>query len=167
MRLVIFIWKTILYLPRNFYFKNSALSKIVLPLLRQRHRVAKKNIELASSSLALAEDLVEKNEFQVEAGTLPKLSLLQAKAAVAFRQVELIKAENNYDLSNKTLKDLFSILVAQYLDFVIISYVFLCFQLAGFIELKYKKDFMTTSILSILLTPISILFILQSEKNDE
>ena len=66
-----------------------------------------------------------------------------------------------------TLKDMFSMLMAQYLDFVIISYVFLCFQLSGFIELKYKKDFMTVSILSILLTPISILFILQSEKNDE
>ena len=67
----------------------------------------------------------------------------------------------------KTLKDLFSILMAQYLDFVIIVYVFICFQLAGFIELKYKKDFMTVSILSILLTPISILFILQNEKNEE
>ena len=67
----------------------------------------------------------------------------------------------------KTLKDLFSILMAQYLDFVIIAYVFICFQLAGFIELKYKKDFMTVSILSILLTPISILFILQNEKNEE
>ena len=67
----------------------------------------------------------------------------------------------------KTLKDMFSMLMAQYLDFVIISYVFLCFQLSGFIELKYKKDFMTVSILSILLTPISILFILQNEKNDE
>ena len=54
--------KTILNVKTNFY--NTLL--------------AKKNIELASSSLALAEDLVEKNEFQVEAGTLPKLSLLQA-----------------------------------------------------------------------------------------
>ncbi len=67
----------------------------------------------------------------------------------------------------KTLKDLFSMLMAQYLDLVIIAYVFICFQLAGFIELKYKKDFMTVSILSILLTPISILFILQNEKNEE
>ena len=67
----------------------------------------------------------------------------------------------------KTLKDLFSMLMAQYLDFVIILYAFLCFQLAGFIELKYKKDFMTVSILSILLTPISILFILKNEQNDE
>ena len=31
-----------------------------------------------------------------------------------------------------TLKVMFSMLMAQYLDFVIISYVFLCFQLAGF-----------------------------------
>ena len=80
--------KTILNVKTSFY--NALL--------------AKKNIELANSSLALAEDLVEKNEFQVEAGTLPKLSLLQAKAAVAFRQVELIKAENNYDLSLDNFK---------------------------------------------------------------
>ena len=80
--------KTILNVKTSFY--NALL--------------AKKNIELANSSLALAEDLVKKNEYQVEAGTLPKLSLLQAKAAVAFRQVELIKAENNYDLSLDNFK---------------------------------------------------------------
>ena len=77
-------------------------------------------------------------------------------------QSEIVDAQEG-----KTLKDLFSMLMAQYLDFVIIAYVFICFQLAGFIELKYKKDFMTVSILSILLTPISILFILQNEQNDE
>ena len=80
----------------------------------------------------------------------------------------LVSQSGIVDVSGgKTLKDLFSMLMAQYLDFVIIAYVFICFQLAGFIELKYKKDFMTVSILSILLTPISILFILQNEKNEE
>ena len=69
--------------------------------------------------------------------------------------------------NDKTLKDLFSFILAEYLDFVIISYVFICFQLAGFIELKYKKDFIAVSILSIFLTPISILFILQNNKNEE
>ena len=58
----------------------------------------------ADASLNLAKDLVVKNEYQVEAGTLPKISLLQAKAAVAFRQVELIKAENEYESSIDNLK---------------------------------------------------------------
>ena len=67
----------------------------------------------------------------------------------------------------RTLKDLFSLMIAQYLDFVLIAYVFICFQLAGFVELKYKKDFIMVSILSILLTPISILFILQNDNEEK
>ena len=67
----------------------------------------------------------------------------------------------------RTLKELFSLVIAQYLDFVLIAYIFICFQLAGFVELKYKKDFITVSILSILLTSISILFIIQNDSNEE
>ena len=67
----------------------------------------------------------------------------------------------------RTLKELFSLMMAQYLDFVLIAYVFICFQLAGFVELKYKKDFIMVSILSILLTPISILFILQNDNEEK
>ena len=67
----------------------------------------------------------------------------------------------------RTLKELFSLVIAQYLDFVLIAYIFICFQLAGFVELKYKKDFITVSILSILLTPISILFIIQNDSAEE
>ena len=67
----------------------------------------------------------------------------------------------------RTLKQLFSLMIAQYLDFVLIAYVFICFQLAGFVELKYKKDFIMVSILSILLTPISILFILQNDNEEK
>ena len=51
----------------------------------------------------------------------------------------------------------------QYLDFVLIAYVFTCFQIAGFIELKYKQDFIMISLLSIFLTPLSLIFILQNE----
>ena len=68
---------------------------------------------------------------------------------------------------SRTLKELFSFVMAQYLDFVLIAYIFICFQLAGFVELKYKKDFITVSILSILLTPISILFIIQNDSDEE
>ena len=67
----------------------------------------------------------------------------------------------------RTLKELFSLMIAQYLDFVLIAYVFICFQLAGFVELKFKKDFIMVSILSILLTPISILFILQHDNEEK
>ena len=67
----------------------------------------------------------------------------------------------------RTLKELFSFVMAQYLDFVLIAYIFICFQLAGFVELKYKKDFITVSILSILLTPISILLIIQNDSDEE
>tara|TARA_Y200000002_G_scaffold374435_1_gene375157 strand:+ start:5 stop:319 length:315 start_codon:yes stop_codon:yes gene_type:complete len=67
----------------------------------------------------------------------------------------------------RTLKELFSLVIAQYRDFVLIAYIFICFQLAGFVELKYKKDFITVSILSILLTPISILFIIQNDSDEE
>ena len=67
----------------------------------------------------------------------------------------------------RTLKELFSLMIAQYLDFVLIAYVFICFQLAGFVELKFKKDFIMVSILSILLTPISILFILQNDNEEK
>ena len=66
--------------------------------------LAKKKVDVSSSSLFLAEDLVIKNSIQVEAGTLPKIALLQAKAAVAFRQVELIKSQNEYDNALDELK---------------------------------------------------------------
>ena len=72
-----------------------------------------------------------------------------------------------YIQESRTLKELFSFVMAQYLDFVLIAYIFICFQLAGFVELKYKKDFITVSILSILLTPISILFIIQKDSDEE
>ena len=72
-----------------------------------------------------------------------------------------------YIQESRTLKELFSFVMAQYLDFVLIAYIFICFQLAGFVELKYKKDFITVSILSILLTPISILFIIQNDSDEE
>ena len=38
---------------------------------------------------------------------------------------------------------------------------------AGFVELKYKQDFIMVSLLSIFLTPFSILFILQNENDEE
>jgi hypothetical protein len=73
----------------------------------------------------------------------------------------------SFDLEGRTIKDLISFIIEKYLDFALIGYVFICFQLAGFVELKYKQDFITVSLLSIFLTPFSILFILQNENDEE
>ena len=55
----------------------------------------------------------------------------------------------------------------QYFDFILIGYVFTCLQIAGYYELKYHKDYLTMSIISILLTPLSLLFIRPSESNSK
>ena len=55
----------------------------------------------------------------------------------------------------------------QYFDFILIGYVFICLQIAGYYELKYHKDYLTMSIISILLTPLSLLFIRPSESNSK
>ena len=55
----------------------------------------------------------------------------------------------------------------QYFDFILIGYVFTCLQIAGYYELKYNKDYLTMSIISILLTPLSLLFIRPSESNSK
>ena len=72
-----------------------------------------------------------------------------------------------YSVEGRNLKDIFIYLIDNYLDFILIVYVFICFQIAGYVELKYKQDFITTSFLSILFTPLSILFILQNEVEDD
>ena len=53
-----------------------------------------------------------------------------------------------------------------YFDFVIIFYVFLCLQIAGYLELKYRQDFLTVSIISILFTPLAIFFVYRNEESD-
>ncbi len=55
----------------------------------------------------------------------------------------------------------------QYFDFILIGYIFICLQIAGYYELKYQKDYLTMSIISILLTPLSLLFIRPSEHNSK
>ena len=53
-----------------------------------------------------------------------------------------------------------------YLDFVVITYIFLCLQVAGYLELKHRQDFLTVSIVSILFTPFAILFVYRKEENN-
>ena len=65
-----------------------------------------------------------------------------------------------------TLKESIQNIFEYYFDFVIILYVFLCLQIAGYLELKYKQDFLTISIISILFTPFAIFFVYRNEESD-
>ena len=66
---------------------------------------AKNNLDLAYSSLDLAQEIVNQNTIEVELGTLPRMSLLQAQAEVAYRRVEITLAENQYNDSLDLLKN--------------------------------------------------------------
>ena len=50
-----------------------------------------------------------------------------------------------------------------YYDLIIVFYVFICLQISGYVELKYGKDYLTVSILSILLTPFSLFLVLDGK----
>ena len=73
--------------------------------------------------------------------------------------------ENELFLTDWILKDIIYILTESYYDILIIGYIFICLQISGYVELKHGKDYLTVSILSVLLTPISLFFIL-FEKNE-
>ena len=65
-----------------------------------------------------------------------------------------------------TVKEIILNIFESYLDIVIIVYVFLCLQIAGYLELKYRQDFLTISIISILFTPLAIFFVYRNEERD-
>tara|TARA_B110000438_G_C15798716_1_gene644056 strand:+ start:88 stop:351 length:264 start_codon:yes stop_codon:yes gene_type:complete len=62
-------------------------------------------------------------------------------------------------------RDTLLLLIESYLDILIIGYLFICLQLSGYVELKYGKDYLLVSMLSIFLTPVSLLFILSKKEN--
>ncbi len=65
-----------------------------------------------------------------------------------------------------TIKDSISYILKFYLDIVIISYIFICLQIAGYLELKHKQDFLTMSLVSILLTPFATFFVYRNKDNN-
>ena len=65
-----------------------------------------------------------------------------------------------------TVKEIILNIFESYLDIVIIVYVFLCLQIAGYLELKHRQDFLTVSIISILFTPLAIFFVYRNEERD-
>ena len=63
---------------------------------------SRENLNVVRQSLKLAEELLENNRIQVEAGMLPPIELLTAEAEVKLRQAEILEAEaqvrNNEEL---------------------------------------------------------------------
>ena len=50
-------------------------------------------------------------------------------------------------------------------DFILIIYVFSCLQLAGISEFKQRQDYLVVALISLIFTPIGLLFI--KEENDD
>lgn len=67
------------------------------------------------------------------------------------------------DTLNSSFKESVFFLLNDYLDFILIFYVFICLQIAGYVELKYKKDYLLISTICILFTPFSIFFIIKDK----
>ena len=64
---------------------------------------------------------------------------------------------------SRTVKESILHIFEFYIDIVVIVYVFLCLQIAGYLELKHRQDFLTVSIISILFTPLAIFFVYRNE----
>ena len=50
-------------------------------------------------------------------------------------------------------------------DLILIIYVFSCLQLAGISEFKQRQDYLVVALISLIFTPVGLLFI-KEEKND-
>ena len=65
-----------------------------------------RDLEVAQSSLALAQDLLRNNRIQVEVGTMAPIDVLEAEAEVASREEAVILAEEAIRLTEDILKRL-------------------------------------------------------------
>lgn len=70
---------------------------------------SRENLKVRQQSLKLAQELLEKNKIEIEAGTLPPIERLTAEAEVSTRQADIIEAEamvKNYEDQLKTVMNL-------------------------------------------------------------
>ena len=67
------------------------------------------NLDVRRQSLALAKDLLEKNQRSVEVGTLAPMEVLSAQAEVATREADLIQAETQIQSNEDQLRLLLNI----------------------------------------------------------
>jgi len=61
---------------------------------------ARENLKVRQQSLKLAQELLEKNKTEIEAGTLPPIELLTAESEVSTRQADILEAQalvKNYE----------------------------------------------------------------------
>ncbi len=77
---------------------------------------AKKNLELANTTLELSKDLQRRNEIQVEVGVLPPVAVTEAKSEVARNEVGVIIAENSLKAAEDSLKNILAIPITQHID---------------------------------------------------
>ena len=69
------------------------------------------------------------------------------------------------NLSEVSLKN-FLVWADHNTDLIIIFYIFGCLQLAGLSEFKQRQDYLIVAFISLIFTPIGLLFI-KNEKNDK
>lgn len=67
------------------------------------------NLEVRRQSLALAKDLLEKNQRSVEVGTMAPIDVLSARAEVATREADIIQAETEVESRSDQLKILLNL----------------------------------------------------------
>lgn len=84
--------------------------------------------------------------------------------SVVFILITVGQAEMSQSVPTHSFKEFLNYLVENYLDILLISYIFICLQVSGFVELKYKQNFITMSLVSIFLTPFALYFIVSNEK---
>ncbi len=76
---------------------------------------SRENLKVKQQALRLAQELLEKNKIEIEAGTLPPIERFTAEAEVSTRQADIIEAEalvRNYEDQLKTIINL----AAEYKD---------------------------------------------------
>jgi outer membrane protein TolC len=70
---------------------------------------SRENLNVVRQSLKLAEELLENNRAQVEAGTLPPIEMLTAEAEVKLRQAEILEAEAQVKNNEELLKTIINL----------------------------------------------------------
>jgi outer membrane protein TolC len=70
---------------------------------------SRENLNVVRQSLKLAEELLENNKAQVDAGTLPPIEMLTAEAEVKLRQAEILEAEAQVKNNEELLKTIINL----------------------------------------------------------
>jgi len=93
--------------------------------------------------------------------TLSTIFLLLSVALIVFA---LGNANIGQSIPTHNMFDFMYYLIDHYLDILLVSYIFICLQISGFVELKYKQNFITISLVSIFLTPFALFFIVSNDQ---